>query len=201
VLPAQPSPIVVKAGIIPPAVAEAVMNVESGGRAYAADNRLIIRFEAHIFKTQLGNDGLWAQHFRHGSPSWTGQYWRASEQDAWRPIHTGNQADEWAAFECAQSLAGEAASRSISMGAFQIMGFNYARLGYASAEEMRRGLGRGLAVQLLGFVNFVLGDAELLRAMQGRDWRTIARIYNGPGNVDAAAAKYQAAHKRIVASG
>lgn len=201
VLPAQPSPIVVKAGIIPPAVAEAVMNVESGGRAYAADNRLIIRFEAHIFKTQLGNDGLWAQHFRHGSPSWTGQYWRASEQDAWRPIHTGNQADEWAAFECAQSLAGEAASRSISMGAFQIMGFNYARLGYASAEEMRRGLGRGLAVQLLGFVNFVLGDAELLRAMQGRDWRTIARIYNGPGNVDAAAAKYQAAHERIVASG
>lgn len=175
------------------------MAVESGGRTHGTDGRLLIRFEAHIFKAQLGNDGLWTQHFRHGSPSWTGQEWRASAQDTWRPIHTGNQADEWAAFNFARSLNLEAAMRSISMGAPQIMGFNHARIGYPTAAAMLQAFERSAAAQTLGFINFVMRDSALVSAMQTQDWRTIARIYNGAGNVDAAAAKYQAAYNVLVA--
>ena len=183
---------------IPPLVGEAIMAVESGGRSHGPDGDLLIRFEAHIFKAQLGNDALWGRYFRHGARPWEGQEWRAHEGEAWRTLHTGNQRDEWAAYDFARALSPEAATRSISMGAPQIMGFNHARIGYPSAEAMRRAFERSAAVQALGFVNFVLGDSALVAAVQARDWRSIARIYNGPGNVDAAAAKYKAAYERLV---
>lgn len=168
-------------GIVDPLVAQAIIEIESGGRYFADDGEPIIRFEAHIFKQMLGNDEAFAQNFRHGTPQWTGQ--EMTVGGAWWPIHTGDQKSEWRAYESAQQLNPEAAAKSISMGAAQIMGFNCARIGYSSAQAMLKAF-ESAPAQVVAFLNFLLSDAALWAAVCNKDWREIARRYNGAGNVD-----------------
>jgi hypothetical protein len=216
-IPNNPAPVPVPPShgspevIVPPAqasfsildakVMEAILQVESGKRATGPDGRLLIRFEAHVFGIALGNDALWAKHFRTDTPRrWEGQMWRRNEFSQWLPIHTGNQADEWAALEFASTLHRDAALRATSMGVGQVLGDNYRRIGYTSSEAMFQAFGRGLPAQLVGVVNYILSDTALVAAVNARDWRTIAAKYNGPGNVDYAAPKYQAAYAALEAA-
>lgn len=169
-------------GTIDPVVLEAIIAIESGGRALGEDGSPIIRFEAHIFEQQLGDDVAFAARFRYGSPPWTGQ--QVFINGEWRDIHTGNQEREWEAYALAERLNPEAAANSVSVGAAQIMGFNHGRIGYPSAQAMLRAFDSG-PVQVIGFLNFLLSDPTLWAAVRGKDWRTTARLYNGPGNIDA----------------
>ena len=194
-----PTPQPIAPGIIEPRVAQAILQIESGGRSFGDDGRILIRFEAHIFRTHLGNDALWSNHFRTDAQrAWVDQMWRGGQGDPWKMIHTGLQADEYAAFEFAQGLVLEAAHKAISMGAPQIMGFNHARIGYPSASAMYRAFADA-NVQTIGFINFFLSDPTLAEAMHRRDWRTIATRYNGAGNVDAYSKLLQAAYERLTA--
>lgn len=189
----------VRMGIIEPRAAAAVLDVESGGAGFGPDNRLKIRFESHVFESKLQNDALYARHFQHATeqPWAKQQYYRRNESEPWQPVHTGNQASEWMAFELARALHAEAAYASISMGAAQIMGFNAARVGYPTAAAMFEAFGRSLAHQMVGFVNYVLSDDDLVDAMLGHDWRTIALLYNGPGQVDIYAGLLEQAYARM----
>lgn len=178
--PKEPS---MQANIIEPRVAQAILNVESGGRTHGDDGRVLIRFEAHIFKTYLGLSTLWTDHFRTDvTRPWVDQYWRPTVSDTWRPIHTGKQADEWAAFDFARELNSNAATNSISMGAAQIVGFNHARIGYMDAWRMLESF-ESAPMQTIGFINFCLSDPALMAAMRDRDFDEVARRYNGAGNV------------------
>jgi hypothetical protein len=183
--------------IIDPLVGQTLIKVESGGQAYGPDGRLLIRFENHIFKTKLGNDTLYARHLQHGSPVWTGHRFRRSEGDPWMEVHTGAQTTEYAAFELALTLNRWAAFESISMGLGQIMGFNARRVGYPSAEAMFRAFDASEAFQVFAFINFFLSDPQLAQAVRSKDWRTIARLYNGPGNVDHVAPKLERTYRQL----
>ncbi|MFL9931299.1 N-acetylmuramidase domain-containing protein [Paraburkholderia sp. RL18-103-BIB-C] len=77
-------------------------------------------------------------------------------------------------------LDATAALESCSWGAFQIMGANYAALGYATVQEMIRDLSRSERPHLKGFVNFVKADPVLLKAIQHHDFTVFAARYNGP---------------------
>lgn len=184
-------------GVIDPQVLEAILQIESGGRALGADGRPIIRFEPHIFKGQLGNDVLFAQHFRYGNPVWTQR--AMNDGSGWKSIEEGGQPRQWEAFELAASLDYEAAAQSISMGAPQIMGFNHASIGYPSATAMLEAFGNA-NVQVIAFINFILGRQALVSAVRNKDWREVARIYNGAGNVDYYASLLQGAYDRIKGS-
>ena len=184
-------------GIIDPLVGQTLIEVESGGRAFGPDDKPLIRFENHIFKGKLGNDALYYRHFQHGSPVWTGHKWRRGEGDPWREVHTDNQADEYAVFQLALSLSRQAAYESISMGLGQIMGFNARRVGFPSAEAMFANF-HNEAMQVLGFINFFLSDPQLAQAVQSKDWRTIARLYNGPGNVDSVAPLLESTYNQLL---
>ena len=188
----------VATGIIDPRVAQAILQVESGGRTHGDDGHIIIRFEAHIFRQYLANDGLWARHFRtDAARPWIDQMWRKSEGDPWRTLHTGKQSDEWDAFRFASALApGDAAYKAISMGAAQIMGFNHARIGYPTAQAMFEAFANA-PMQTLGFINFCLSDAALTNAIQRRDWRTIAKLYNGSGAIDTYAPLLERAYSEL----
>lgn len=192
----EPQPVEpVPSGIIDPYVGQAILAVESGGQGFGPGGRLLIRFEAHLFNRHTQH--AHAHLFRHGTPAWQNQEWRRSESEAWRPVH-GNQATVWQAFEFASTLNREAALKSTSLGAPQILGSHYRRLGYASAEAMFQAFADrqyGLTAQMLGFLNFVLSDAKLFLAMRNKDFRSVAAIYNGPGNIDSASAKYRAAYE------
>lgn len=190
-------PVSQQQGIIDPLVLEAILQVESGGDALGADGRPIIRFECHIFKRELGNDALYDRHFSSGGGNFDAwQNRRMNDGSGWKSIEEGGQARQWEAFNLAASLNYEAAARSISMGAAQIMGFNHASIGYPSARAMLEAFGSE-PVQVIAFINFILGRPELLTAVRNKDWRTIARIYNGNGAVDRYAPILQGAYERL----
>lgn len=194
--PAQPQPIA--AGIIDPRVAQAILQIESGGQSFGPTGEPLIRFEAHIFKSQLQNDALWSQYFQvDADVPWTNQQWRAGANSAWQPIHTGKQADEYAAFQQALLINPDAAYNSISMGAGQIMGFNHARVGFPTAQAMYEAF-KSAPVQTIAFINYFLSDPALVQAMQNKDWRTIAKLYNGSGAVDSYSKSLQQAYEAIV---
>jgi uncharacterized protein YraI len=190
----QPTPAPIPTGGLDPRVLEAILQVESGGRTHGPDGQPIIRFESHIFENRAGD----TEYFRHNEAQpWTGQQWRRSAGEPWRDIHTGRQADEYAAFEFAKSLNPKAAYESISVGAPQIMGFNHARIGYPSAQAMFEAFERSAPAQTIGLISYMLSDPALVDAIQRRDWEGIARGYNGAGNIAEAAAKYRAAYQRL----
>jgi len=191
-------------GTLDPNVMMAILDVESGA-AFGEGGRLVIRFEAHVFRDRLRNDGLFSTCFRVADkrPWEAPQYARVNESAPWWPIHTGRQSDEWTAFELASRLNRRAAAESISMGRPQLMGFNHARVGYPTAEAMFQAFGRrqdGEAAQIVAFVNYMLDNPALMRAVRERDWRAIAAAYNGAGSVDRYSGLLEAAWRKRTAA-
>jgi len=173
---------------IDPGVAVAVFATEADGYALAEEERMIIRFENHIFFNEWGerNPDKFAQHFRFDpapGQSWKGHQWRPSPEQPWQSFH-GDQEREWAVFTFACTLGEGAAKRSTSMGIAQIMGFNCRALGYASAREMFDALNSDLRRQVFGFFDFVRHKPGTVEALRREDFLTFAHIYNGPGKMD-----------------
>lgn len=175
---------------IPVDVIVGVLIAESGGAAFGEDGRMIIRFENHIFWRYWGqaNAAIFDQHFRFDRTSaaraWRGHQWRPDANSDWISFH-GNQALEWQVFTFARSLDETAAMLSISMGAPQIMGFNFKRLGYESVQQMFERFSSSAHAQIIGIFDFVKGAAATspaIQALQRRDYLTFASIYNGSGN-------------------
>jgi hypothetical protein len=175
---------------IPVDVIVGVLVAESGGAAFGADGRMIIRFENHIFWRYWGqsNAAIFDQHFRFDRTSaaraWRDHQWRPDTQSDWISFH-GDQTLEWRVFTFARNLDETAAMLSISMGAPQIMGFNYKRLGYESVQQMFERFSNSAHAQIIGIFDFVKGAAATspaIQALQRRDYITFASIYNGSGN-------------------
>lgn len=187
--------------ILDPAVMMAILDVESGA-AFGPGGRMVIRFEAHIFRNELRNDEVFGQHFRmaENRPWEQPAYFRNGAE--WFPIHA-SQESEWAALGVAQRLNETAALRSISMGRPQIMGFNHGRVGYPSVKAMFAAFAdrsSGEAAQIIAFLNYMLTDAALVRAIKERNWRAIAAAYNGVGGVDVYAPRLEAAWRKRAAA-
>ncbi|MFQ3535857.1 MAG: N-acetylmuramidase domain-containing protein [Aggregatilineales bacterium] len=175
---------------IPVDVILGVLVAESDGAAFGEDGRMIIRFENHIFWRYWGqaNAARFDQHFRFDRTSparaWRGHQWRADAQSDWISFH-GNQVLEWQVFEFARTLDETSAMLSISMGAPQIMGFNFKRLGYESVQQMFARFSTSAHAQIIGIFDFVKGAAATspaIQALQRRDYITFTSIYNGSGN-------------------
>ena len=173
---------------IDPGVAVAVLTVESGGRPFGPDGRMIIRFENHIFYDRWGKHkpDAFAQHFTFNSNQrWKDHQWRPAPTQPWRAFH-GNQNTEWEALNFACTLDDTAAHLSISMGGPQIMGFNYAAVGYTSVQQMFDAFVASERNQVVGFFNFVRSRGEkVVQMLQSSDFEGFATIYNGHGQATA----------------
>lgn len=137
---------------IEPAVAAAIVLVESSGSGIR-DGRTVIRFEPRVFR-QL------TQHVVHDSHA--------------------NQAAEYAALACAIQINEDAAYRSISMGAGQIMGSNAKSLNYGNAKAMLTAFASDEAEQISAMLRFIGNNPAMVRAARAHHWTAFARIYNGP---------------------
>lgn len=174
---------------IQPGVAVAVLAIESGGQAFAADGRMVIRFENHIFYQYWGKNHAdkFNQCFRfNSSQTWTGHQWRPPNSQNWVDCHT-SLASEWDVFNFARTLDETAAKMSISMGAPQIMGFNYSVIGYASPNDMFAAFSTSEREQVVGFFDFVQGilpNSGAVKSLQKLDYRSFATSYNGTGQAD-----------------
>ncbi len=179
---------------IDPAVAVAVVAIESGGSAFAKGGRMLIRFENHIFFEEWGkrHPERFAQFFRFKlEQPWQEHQWRPAPDQPWRDFH-GDPAAEWAVFEFARkNLNAPAAFRSISMGLPQIMGFNHEKIGYASAQAMFEAFSGSAHAQLLGFFDFVSAEPARLDALREGDFMRFATDYNGSGQAPLYAALIQ----------
>ena len=81
---------------------------------------------------------------------------------------------------CADAgLGEEPALKSASWGLGQVMGFNHAAAGFASAGAMAAAMVESEDAQLMGMANF-LEDSGLANHLRARDWRKFAIGYNGP---------------------
>jgi len=174
------------------ACALAVLCAESGGSGFAADGRLKIRLEAHLFRRELQAVAsaflpAFAQHFCHDAAKpWLAQQFRPDPQQAWVAIHS-TQSREWEALEFARAWCEPAALRATSMGAPQILGANHAVIGYAAPRAMLDSFAapetgeRAQLLALFDFLQFARPQQQLLARLRERDFVAFARLYNGPG--------------------
>jgi len=155
---------------VPLAAVKAVNEVEARGPGFLADGRPVILFERHIFYRQLAAHGLdadaQAARWPHIVSTMRGGY--------------AGGAAEYRRLSLARQVCEAAALESASWGAFQIMGFHWERLGYASVAEFHACMQESEAAQLDAFVRFIQADPGLRRALAGRKWAAFARGYNGP---------------------
>lgn len=144
------------------AAVRAVIDVESRGGIFP-DGRPKILFERHYFSR------LTKGEFNKSNPDISHPVWGG---------YKGGTA-EYERLGRAVKLNRDAALRSASWGAFQIMGDNCKMCGFKDVEEFVKAMVAGEPQQLDAFVAFVRAsglDDELRRL----DWRGFARGYNGP---------------------
>lgn len=161
----------------------AVLCVESSGKGFEQNNgdRMIIRFENHKFWRYWGkhNPDQFRQHFRYRSDKvWLGHEWRKTPDGDWRTFH-GRQSAEWEVLDFARQLDEKAALLSISMGAPQIMGFHYQRIGFQSVVEMFDAFSSHIQGQVRGLFDFF--SPKMLRYLREHEFIHFAGMYNGSG--------------------
>jgi hypothetical protein len=170
---------------ISPAVATALLCVESKGSGFAGDGRMIIRFENHVFWRYWGKSqpSFFYNHFRFDPHKpWRGHKFRKTPKGDWKSFHQKGQTGEWETFEFAQSKHQRFSMYSISMGMPQIMGFNHKRIGYKSVKKMFDFFSRSQRNQIIGLFDFMGGrNSRMTKALRQKNFSAFARLYNGPG--------------------
>jgi len=149
----------------------AILNVESGKAGYLADRRPQILFEYGQFHTRTG--GIYDQTNPDISASGFGDY--------------PGGAAEYGLLGEAYALNADAALQSASWGIGQVMGFNFATVGYANVSAFVQDCCASEALQLHAFQAFLI-KKNIAAALATQDWNTVALRYNGSGQV----AKYAA---------
>jgi hypothetical protein len=157
---------------VPVAAIRAFAEVESRGTGFLPDDRPVILFERHVFRRQL---------IAHGANLATVTGLEKSRPDICNktPGGYGTSVKEWQRLDDAVQINRAAALESASYGAFQVMGFNWKRCGYASVQELVNAMYKSSAAHLDSFVRYIQSDAKLLAALRAQDWPTCARLYNG----------------------
>ncbi len=160
-----------------------VLCVESHGHGFA-NGKMIIRFENHVFDMFWGKNHqkeFW-QHFKYDKSSRrNGHYFREDPKGKWEVCHTG-QDMEWRVLQFAMKLDETAALKSISMGAPQVMGFNYKFIGYRSPQEMFQFFKKDIRYHIFALFDFCKYKPERIRYLQKRDFYSFSKEYNGPAN-------------------
>lgn len=149
------------------ATIKAVNSVESSGSGFSGKKPKIL-FEGHIFWKQLKKHGINPNNHLSGNAnilysSWTKQYYSQNQH---------------ARLEKAMRIHEVAALESASWGLFQIMGYHYESLGYASVQEFVQKMNRCEGDQLEAFVRFIKVN-NLAHYLKDRDWAEFAKQYNG----------------------
>jgi peptidoglycan hydrolase-like protein with peptidoglycan-binding domain len=156
---------------VEPVAVKAVREVEAGGAGFRGERPKIL-FEGHIFWKQLQQRGIDPGRHETGNedilyPRWT---------DAIRKYYRG---DQYARLEKARTINEDAALESASWGLFQILGYHWKSLGYASIQEFVERMHKSEGEHLQAFARFLKAN-DLVKYLKALDWAKFARGYNGP---------------------
>lgn len=166
---------------VPLATIYAVNEVESKGRGFLENGKPVILFERHIMYRQLAK-------VRHPGDDPAEVKRHADELAANNPALVNPKAGgyiggtaEHQRLAMARQIDDTAALESASWGAFQIMGYHWQRLGYASVQDFVAAMSAGESQQFDAFTRLIETDPVLHKALKARKWAQFARLYNGPG--------------------
>ncbi|RYC69750.1 N-acetylmuramidase family protein [Spirosoma sordidisoli] len=143
----------------------AVADVESRGRAFLPDGRLVIRFEGHRFRKHTKGK------YDKSHPTLSHKYMPNC------PYNKG-VASDYKRLKIAMALDPTAALMSCSWGMFQIMGDEYWRCGFKDVHAFVDALKTGEKAHLLAVCQFILSK-NLDDALRTHNWRAFAFGYNG----------------------
>ena len=149
----------------------AVSTVESNGNGFLSNGQPKILFEGHVFWKELLKAGVNPENIRMGNEDILYPVWNLV---AVRPFYKMNQ---YQRLEKAKAINGEAALRSASWGAFQIMGFNYGACSFSSVNDFVAAQADEFS-QLQCFTNYIL-KRHLNVNLKNLDWAGFALAYNG----------------------
>ena len=134
------------------------ISVETGGYGFdQKTGKILIQFEPVWFKKLAPKtpNGIWATN------------------------KVSVQSKEWEAFNDAFKRNSTAAMESCSIGRMQVMGEHWRRLGFKSVGEMWDFAKKSEANQLWLGLKFIQTDTSLFLALLKKDWKEVARRYNG----------------------
>lgn len=160
---------------VPLAAIKAVNEVESRGRGFLDDGRPVILYERHVAYRLAQEAELAPEVFWQKTPNLLNPK---------RGGYAGGTA-EWSRLaSAAQVIPLAIVQASCSWGQFQVMGYHWEDLGYASIDAFVEAMHRSEAAQLDAFTRFIEADPDLHKALKARKWPAFARIYNGPDYKD-----------------
>ena len=173
-----------------PADLEAIAMVESGGFGWFPDGRIKILFEKHWFYKYIeGTTRTNAVKAGLARASWI-----SPKQGGYNDQASAD--DRYELLEKAIKVNREGAFKSVSIGTYQIMGFNHRVCGHMTAEDMFNAFCKSEVYQLSAFVAF-LKSKGLVSAIQRRDFAAVERGYNGGGLNGAYAARMKAESDKL----
>ncbi|EAB7919830.1 TPA: N-acetylmuramidase family protein [Escherichia coli] len=155
---------------IPLAALQAVQEVEARSHGFLPDGRPALLFERHIMYRQLTSHGLDADRLAQNYPELVNKSaggYQGGSREHYR-------------LNLAKQIHSAAAIESASWGLFQIMGFHWKALDYASAADFEKQMNDSEQMQLDAFVRFVEANPKIHDAMKAQNWPEFARRYNGP---------------------
>jgi len=165
------------------AVVKAVNSVESRGKGFLIHGRPVILFEGHVFYRELEKRGIVpSEHMSQKCANVLYQRWV-------KTFYQGG-AGEYTRLEKAAGMSDkpefhDAAYCSASWGSFQIMGYHYKSLGYASIDHFVSEMYEHEREHLNAFGKFISVNAisgkPLVDWLRDRNWAKFARGYNGAG--------------------
>jgi N-acetylmuramidase len=176
-----------------PAVLRAIVEVEARASGFdGKTGKILIQFEPHWFRKLLTPtvraqlaQALLAEKNGRLTPTQRALLanWKTTQENK-----VDTQGPEREAFNAAFTLDKKAAMLATSIGASQIMGFNFAQCGYRSVDEMYDKFRDGReAEHIRAMVRFIVSKPSLAKAVREKNWNQIAFYYNGQ---NYAAGKY-----------
>lgn len=157
---------------IPVELIKAFAIVESGGRSgFGPEGLPVIAFEGHLFRRYTKNK------YDETHPLLSYIYAEKAGPE-WK-INNKNQAAAWKTLTSAMELDVDAALMACSWGMFQVLGANYYKTGHRTVKEFVQEMKKGETGQLNIFVNFCIKTKGMIAALQTKDFRNMARLYNG----------------------
>lgn len=162
---------------------EAVVAVESGGKGFNDDGKIIIQFEPHHF---------W-KHDPEGYKKYQALVLRKNKGQKLTPLEftfhenysdilknkVEGQKGEWFAFNKAFAINKYAAMMATSVGMMQVMGFNHKVVGFKTVDELWDYAKVNEYNQVRLGLLFIKSNKKMYEALLKNDFAVFASYYNG----------------------
>ena len=160
---------------------KAVDTVESGGKGFDTNGKIIIQFEPSWFKRLAKKEyddylKICNKIPKDRTPSEQSFYLKFEKVLSNK---VSLQVAEWENFNLAFAINPNVAMESTSIGRFQVMGFHWKLLGFKSVGEMWDFAKNSEKNQVWLGLKFIQSNKKMFDALKNGDWARFAYFYNG----------------------